>query len=577
MDAQQFFIVSTACIWHFLENFHEIHDWVMPRYEKKVLVVVDKGNIFSYDDILNVLQHRIVINDLPLTLLLKPNFVDDIDTDTDDDDGRETIDIWSAFPYSAYRDLRNRFFVENSSFLHENDTLIPKMTNLDGIQVTGAFIHYPPYSAWYRVPPGTGNAHVFGSNESYSVKLGGQEHIILVEFCLKYNCTLVARLEYDEELWGESFHNHTGFGLIGALTMRDANVSCAALYLWDNTYEFTQYTAIIQRATIDLVLPKPKPLPYWQTPILPFPAYIWGYVIGAFFIGAVTLFIVNLAQLRMKDDKVLDYGLFESIYAVFMMSIFQGVNINIKFLSNIVLFTILLMFALIIGNLYAGGLASVMTVTRYEEPLDSLEKVVESNLQWGAPAWDWIFTIKQSDYPPFKKFVQKFVVKPIPEMHKLVKAEKFAVTLETMQHGTLSYQPYFDVEDSKFLMMTKHAIYWQDTVIMTSKTWPFMEQLNRIVLMQQESGIQYYWEMQSAKETMNYDIQRNIEENAKPPEGGEPVRLSVQHILGALFLLLFGSIAATISFFFELFWFHKVEKSTLMRKAVSQWKNYKQA
>lgn len=136
--------------------------------------------------------------------------------------------------------------------------------------------------------------------------------------------------------------------------MRDANVSCAALYLWDNTYQFTQYTAIIQRATITQVLPKPKPLPYWETPILPFPGYIWGYIIAAFLIGAITLFVVNLVQLQMKTEKKLDYGLFDSIYAVFMLSIFQGVNININFQTNIVLFTVLLMYALIIGNLYAG-------------------------------------------------------------------------------------------------------------------------------------------------------------------------------------------------------------------------------
>lgn len=135
-----------------------------------------------------------------------------------------------------------------------------------------------------------------------------------------------------------------------------------------------------------------------------------------------------------------------------------------------------------------------MTVTRYEEPIDSLEKIVESNLMWGATAVDWLFAIQQSDYPPYKKFVKHYIVKSIPEVHKLMKQQKFAVTLETMQHGTLSYQPYFDKDDSTFLMMTKYPVYWQDTVIMTSKTWPFMEQLNRIVLMQQESGIRYYWE-----------------------------------------------------------------------------------
>lgn len=153
------------------------------------------------------------------------------------------------------------------------------------------------------------------------------------------------------------YDNHTGRGMIGAITIRDADVSCAALYLWDNTYYFSQYSAIIQRATITHIVPKPEPLPYWQTPILPFPVYIWGCVIGSFLIGAVVLFIVNIIQTKLnkeKQDAQATYGLFDSIYTVFSMSIFQGVNIDIKFLSNIAIFTVLLVFALVIGNLYAG-------------------------------------------------------------------------------------------------------------------------------------------------------------------------------------------------------------------------------
>lgn len=76
---------------------------------------------------------------------------------------------------------------------------------------------------------------------------------------------------------------------------------------------------------------------------------------------------------------------------------------------------------------------------------------------------------------------------------------------------------------------------------------------------------------------MNYNIQRNIEENGKPPDGGEPVKLSVQHILGALYLLLFGSIGAAVSFVVELFWYYKVEKSVIMRNVVTKWKQYNKA
>lgn len=188
--------------------------------------------------------------------------------------------------------------------------------------------------------------------------LDGQENIIIVEFCLKYNCTITARLEYDEELWGETFHNQTGNGMLGALAMRDANVSVAAMYLWDAPYEFIQYSTVIQRAAATNIVPKPLPLPYWQTPLLPFPGYIWGYVISSFLIGSIMLFILNVSHTRINVDRhghvSSSLELFDSIYMVLKMSTFQAVKLNVYFLSNITIFTVMLTYALVIGNLYSS-------------------------------------------------------------------------------------------------------------------------------------------------------------------------------------------------------------------------------
>ncbi|KAG4071256.1 hypothetical protein HA402_003960 [Bradysia odoriphaga] len=555
-----------------------MHDWVEQKYEKKILIVIDIDDKSTFNDVMDILRHRTVMNDtyvleLPLTQLFKP------------DSNSEFVDIWSAYPYRCAAQLYNRFYVSNFSYQFDKE-MIPKITDLDGLPVIGAFIHYPPYTAYYHVPAGTGNANYFGSNDSLGLRLDGQEHIALVEFCYKYNCTLTGRLDYDEILWGESFPNHTGNGLVGALTTREANVSCAALYLWDNTYYFMQYTAMLQRATVTHIVPKPLPLPYWQTPILPFPVDIWGFVTGSFLIGAVILFIINSTQNQIEKGTGI-YGLFDSVYAVFMMSIFQGVNINIKFISNIAIFTVILIYALVIGNLYVGGLASVMTITRYEQPVDSIEKLVESKFLWSSTALSWIFTLQNSDYPPHKKYVDKYTVRSIPDLLKLVQRHRTAVMLETMQYGTLTYQPFIDEPSSEYYMLMKQQVYWQGTIIMSSKTWPFMEQLNRIVFMQQESGIKYYWELtvsitdgcvsrsdcayscfsfQSGYRLMNYNIQRNIESNSKPPDGGEPVKLSIQHVLGALFLWTFGNSAAVIVFVLELLWqYNRKRMVTLLR------------
>lgn len=189
------------------------------------------------------------------------------------------------------------------------------------------------------------------------------EILILVELCSKYNCTLTARLDFDEEQWGDVYENQTGSGLLGSLVYYDANVTCGAVCLWDNVFVFTQFSAEVQKTQVTHIVPKPQPLPYWQTPILPFPGYIWAYVIVTFLIVAVAMFIISLMQMKMTATNMNEtgrrtLGLFDSIFAVFSMSIFQGVDINIQYVSNVTIFTAILLFALVIGNLYCGKFVS---------------------------------------------------------------------------------------------------------------------------------------------------------------------------------------------------------------------------
>lgn len=151
----QFFVVSERCTLLFLDNFHETHDWVDQKYEKKVLVVIDTQNVLTYLNVMDILTHRIVINglwfylifkyfrfkflyffiDLPLTLLLQPNV------------NNEWIYVWSAYPYDSYFQSYNRFFLSNFSFQYDKE-IIPKITDLNGLIVTGALMDYRPYSSY---------------------------------------------------------------------------------------------------------------------------------------------------------------------------------------------------------------------------------------------------------------------------------------------------------------------------------------------------------------------------------------------------------------------------------------------
>lgn len=102
--------------------------------------------------------------------------------------------------------------------------------------------------------------------------------------------------------------------------------------------------------------------------------------------------------------------------------------------------------------------------------------------------------IMESTYPPHQKYVSKFIEElDLDKIHGWVKEERMAVIVDQMQDKTLVLFPYVNRNDSKFLMIMKQPLYFQYTAILTTKTWPWIEQLNRIVFMQQESGIWRYW------------------------------------------------------------------------------------
>lgn len=75
---------------------------------------------------------------------------------------------------------------------------------------------------------------------------------------------------------------------------------------------------------------------------------------------------------------------------------------------------------------------------------------------------------------------------------------------------------------------------------------------------------------------MDYDIQSNIVENSKPPDGGEPVKLSIQHILGALFLWIFGTATAAMFFVLEIMWnYNKKRMTALLQTILAKFHEFK--
>lgn len=303
------------------------------------------------------------------------------------------------------------------------------------------------------------------------------------------------RLDYGDALWGIIYPNHTGTGLLGDIVSEQVEIAAGSFYLVLRRFNYVQFTYVIQMSRVTHALPKPMPLPYWYTPILPFSTVSWICYVASLFIGAISLVLLDRGRLKVfPESKIKKKSGMNAFLSVLKISLNQNVTVLTSAGSSLIMYSFFMLFALTLGSFYVGGLSSLMTVTPTAKPIDTIQKLVESNLEWGSTSITFSYPVVESTEPRYVRYVKKFKVHSVTEYHKLVSKKKAAVIVETMQGGTLSYQEYIKRNDSKFLMVQKDTLYTAWTGIITPKTWPYMEQLNRIVFMQAESGIGSYWE-----------------------------------------------------------------------------------
>lgn len=57
----------------------------------------------------------------------------------------------------------------------------------------------------------------------------------------------------------------------------------------------------------------------------------------------------------------------------------------------------MLLSGVVLSNSYAGGLASVLTIPRYEKSLETIHDFAQSPYRWGDPAIAWILSLVDAE------------------------------------------------------------------------------------------------------------------------------------------------------------------------------------
>uniref|UniRef100_A0A182IVC3 Ionotropic glutamate receptor C-terminal domain-containing protein n=1 Tax=Anopheles atroparvus TaxID=41427 RepID=A0A182IVC3_ANOAO len=343
----------------------------------------------------------------------------------------------------------------------------------------------------------------------------------------------------EEDEWGDIYPNGSGIGLLGSVSSRRTDIALAAIYLWSKPYNFTDYTVSVSRSGITALVPKPRMLPFWRTPLLSFSWPLWTAVAITFVVGSLVAWVVGRGRYRLlvaiSGQAVSTSEQLSSSEVVMVMVGFfvaQSSPMRNDLWSCVFLFSSLLLAGFMVSNLYSGGLASVMTVPQYEKSIDTVIDFAESGIQWFGPTPYFLAAIDNATEPHLRQIRSTYKVASIAEKQRHARAVDGGFIIEQAQHGNFAPSDFLDRESSTKFQVLRDDIYFQYCIAVMPKMNPLRNSLNEHILQVQQSGMLYHWGTMAAIRYLPTDMFRNIEQaRLHRNDGGQAVTLQIDHFL----------------------------------------------
>ncbi|XP_052565957.1 uncharacterized protein LOC128093403 [Culex pipiens pallens] len=492
--ACQAFIISEKAFILFLDLFVFVHDRSDQRSPgKKVIVVMDSTDRAKLEQLTN---HPNIL-EVPEVLFVCPDEPNgSIEYHTTDISNNGTRSTWNV----------------NIVPITPPDYFPDKFQDMQGYPIRVIACSYPPFVHYEQSTTEKANARYDPKymKEDLPLFMDGTEPILILEFCRIHNCSVEG--SFDEiAYWGEVFENRTGTGLLGAVIERRADIAVAAVYYWRRAYDYGTYTHQMSRSGITVLVPKPRLLAPWRTPFLSFTGSLWIAVFVTFIVATVAVWLIEGGRYKLLQPlNEMPITMSDSLLTMIGFYMEQSARMRTDMVSCIFLFTSLLFAGFMVGNSYGGGLAGVMTVKQYEKPIDTTKDLAASGLPFVGVALSWIYSILYSTQPHVQTLVKNYRIVDEDYLVDHSKTHDVGFCVEQSEYGHFVPSSFVDVEASTMLQKLKDNLYWETVAALVTKTCPFKQPFNDLIMKVKQTGVQHYWELQTVNRYLQTTVQKNI-------------------------------------------------------------------
>ncbi|XP_055590895.1 uncharacterized protein LOC129742976 [Uranotaenia lowii] len=535
----QSYIVATRNIAHFFDLKMILKNKSKQRIRDKNILVFDEYGSFPLTDV----QKEEVLKFFPNLWFMVPS----------DGNFNFFTHDYSRIPGEIY--LGNVFNVTRNEFTSLIPIFYDKLFNLEGRTLQFASTEYLPYCVMSNVGAHNGNADMVNSTLKNELYLEGLEGTLAVEFCRMRNCSLQVT-PFGPSDWGDIYENGSGYGAIYSIyTNRTEFGLCCLYYNWFlDILDGSQYTV---KSTITTLVPAAKLLPTFLTVIYPFSKALWvAIAIMLVIMTAVHHIITTLNRKHSSDRDAPEPPIEKSIFDMISIYLDQGIFPNSVSSSYRILIAFILLSGVVLSNSYAGALACVLTVPRFEKSIETIHEFVSSPYRWGAPAIAWILSLFGANSSDIKGVINKFDLSPDEEwLYQQTLTGQFGVGVELLNGGNYAFGSFVRRDNVHSFEILSEEFYFTYTIGYSQRGWPLMEYFNKFNLEAIQFGFMTYWEREALRKYADNVVEQALLKAAsKQTNSDELAPLTMNHILSPLIILGAGTFGAFLIFVVELMW-----------------------
>nr|XP_029735263.1 uncharacterized protein LOC115270163 [Aedes albopictus] len=524
------FMIEEDAVFWFLDAFIEMHEAARFRCSTKHFVVTLQSTGTDQSDVLDRVQAHPALENMPNFLLVVPKA------------GKFEF-ITNRFvgdsPMSAEYVLLDEYSIERDSFVYGENLFPDKLGNLMGKTIRVASFYLIP---WFMMRKADDGIFTF---RNWSYTADGSDGYFMILFCLRYNCTWELHVD-EKNLYGQVFENGSGNGMFGALLDRSVDFAMGGVGSYYSLFQHFSTSKPVRWAAVTCLTTKPRLVPYWKYIFIVFSPSIWEILMVVAIVLTSCLFIAN-----RRGSNYHDKGYTWIFLKVLKSLMLISADLYSSNASSVILITFLLIFSLIIGNVYIGQIHSILTLPPYQPSINTVQELIVSGLQLIERHPIWMYTISGSTNPRDQKLVAQFRAVSPEHMAEIVDNGREAILIALLESGHTMVADAINAQNIKHYRIMSEQLYYEYEVAYATKTWPLLDRIDQLSMWARDACLFQYLEQVMVARYMNYWVQVAIEHSRERPHVVKLKKMAVEEISGALMVLGVGLSGATLAFLFE--------------------------